>query len=118
MINFKEILTESGKTVKDIVWQVPKSDYTVSVTVTAGVEKLAQQTREASTATTTTTTRTGPAASGSEPIQTGSSPTATSDTSASASTPTPTNAATRTGQVNVLAGLAGGAAAVLGAMVI
>ncbi|KAF6842273.1 hypothetical protein CMUS01_03272 [Colletotrichum musicola] len=107
-VHFQETGTQSGKTVQLAIWQVQKKDYTISLIVTAGVEKLAQQTVEA----TRSTAEAGPAASGSEPTQTGAGPTSASG----AATSTPTNAATRTGQVNVLAGAI--AALVLGAMVI
>ncbi|KAF6840921.1 hypothetical protein CPLU01_00917 [Colletotrichum plurivorum] len=62
-VHFQETRPQSGKTVQFAVWQVEKNDYTVSVTVAAAFEKLAQQTAEA----TSSTAEAGPAASGSEP---------------------------------------------------
>ncbi|KAL0933168.1 uncharacterized protein CTRU02_212131 [Colletotrichum truncatum] len=102
---YDEYLTREGTPYQLAYFQMAKSDFTVHLTVTAGAEKLAQQTAKAT-----------------EPAQAGASATVASQASATNGTAKPTsisipNAATSHAALsNVFAGFAG--AAVVAAMLL
>ncbi|KAK2776793.1 hypothetical protein CKAH01_03285 [Colletotrichum kahawae] len=87
-----ETQTQSGSTVRMGVWNVDTQNFTVALTVTAGVDKLAAQ----------ATAETGASATGSGAAQTGESA-----TGSATPTSTPNAAAARFGKADLWMGVAG-----------